>query len=90
VQILAAFVPVHGFLSEACGFLSGCHEPGWVGAATVVRIPLVESLSWLVVRRSLLLGICCRACLPYRLSSNECPHLRGCDAGCAFLGSEGT
>jgi hypothetical protein len=44
VKILAAFVPVHGFLPEACGFLPGSLVPAWVGAVANVRTPLIESL----------------------------------------------
>jgi hypothetical protein len=51
VKILAAFVPVHGFLPEACGFLPGSLRLAWVGAATDVHIPLIESLPWSVMRR---------------------------------------
>jgi hypothetical protein len=51
VKILAAFVPVHRFLPEACGILSGSLGPAWVGATIVVCIPLIESLSWSVMRR---------------------------------------
>jgi hypothetical protein len=51
VRILVAFVPVHVFLLEACGFLPGSLSPTWVGAAANVCIPLIESLSWSVMRR---------------------------------------
>jgi hypothetical protein len=44
VKILAAFVLVHGFLPEACGFLPGSLGPAWVGAMDDVRTPLIESL----------------------------------------------
>jgi hypothetical protein len=50
VKIFAAFIPVHEFLREACGFLSGSLSPTWVGAATDVRIPLIEPLSRSVMR----------------------------------------
>jgi hypothetical protein len=50
VKILAAFIPVFGFLPKACGFLSGILDPAWVGAVADVRIPLIESLSWSVMR----------------------------------------
>jgi hypothetical protein len=51
VRILAAFVPVQGSLPEACGFLPGSFGPVFVGAAADVHIPLIESLSWSVIRR---------------------------------------
>jgi hypothetical protein len=50
VRILAAFVPVHGFLLKACGFLLRSLGPTWVGAVADVRIPLIESLSRSVMR----------------------------------------
>jgi hypothetical protein len=50
VKILAAFVPVHGFLPEACGFSPESLGPAWVGAAADVHIPLIDSLSQLVMR----------------------------------------
>jgi hypothetical protein len=50
VRILAAFVPVHGFLPEASGFLLGSFGPTWVGAMADVHIPLIESLSQSVMR----------------------------------------
>jgi hypothetical protein len=50
VKILAAFVPIHGFLPEACGLLPGSLGPALVGAVTNVRIPLIESLSRLLMR----------------------------------------
>jgi hypothetical protein len=31
LKILAVFIPVHGFLPEACSFLLGSHDPVWVG-----------------------------------------------------------
>jgi hypothetical protein len=31
VKILATFIPVHGFLLKAWGFLPGSHDPAWVG-----------------------------------------------------------
>jgi hypothetical protein len=46
VKILAPFVPIHGFLPEVCGFLSGSLDPTWVGTAADVRRPLIKSLSW--------------------------------------------
>jgi hypothetical protein len=51
VKILAAFVPDHGFLPEACGFLPWSLGPAWVGAKADVRIPLIGSISWSVMRR---------------------------------------
>jgi hypothetical protein len=51
VKILAAFVPVHGFLPKVCGFLPGSLGLAWVGATTDVRIPLIESLLQSVMRR---------------------------------------
>jgi hypothetical protein len=51
VRILVAFIPVHEFLPEACGFLLGSLSPAWVGGAADVRIPLIESLSRSVMRR---------------------------------------
>jgi hypothetical protein len=56
VKILAAFIPVHGFLPEACGFLPGSLGPAWVGATTDVRIPLIGSLTRSVMRRVSALG----------------------------------
>jgi hypothetical protein len=50
VKILAAFIPVHGFLLEACGFLPGSLSPAWVGATTDVRIPLIRPLTRSVIR----------------------------------------
>jgi hypothetical protein len=41
VKILAAFIPIHGFLPEECGFLPGSLGPAWVRAMTDVRIPLI-------------------------------------------------
>jgi hypothetical protein len=51
MKILVAFIPVYGFLTEACGFLPGSRDPAWVGAMADVCIPLIESLSWSVMRR---------------------------------------
>jgi hypothetical protein len=51
VKISAAFITVFGFLLEACGFLSGSLSPTWVGDTTEVRIPLIKSLSWSMMRR---------------------------------------
>jgi hypothetical protein len=31
VKILGAFLPVHRFLPDACGFLTGILNPAWVG-----------------------------------------------------------
>jgi hypothetical protein len=45
VKILAAFVPINGFLPKACGLLLGSLGPAWVGTMADVRIPLIESLS---------------------------------------------
>jgi hypothetical protein len=56
VRILVAFVPVHGFLPEACGFLPGSLGPTWVEAMADVCIPLIKSLSQLVMRRVFALG----------------------------------
>jgi hypothetical protein len=51
VMILAAFIPVHGFLPKVCGFLLRNLSPAWVGAVADLRIPLIESLSRSVMRR---------------------------------------
>jgi hypothetical protein len=51
VKILASFIPVHGFLPEACGFLPGSLNPVWVGAVADVRIPLIGSSSRSVMKR---------------------------------------
>jgi hypothetical protein len=51
VKILAVFVLVHGFLPEVCGFLPESLGLAWVGTAADVRIPLIESISWSVMRR---------------------------------------
>jgi hypothetical protein len=51
VKILAALVPIHEFLPEACRVLLGSLGLAWVGAATDVRIPLIESLSQSVMRQ---------------------------------------
>jgi hypothetical protein len=42
MKILAAFIPIHGFLLEECGFLPGSLGPAWVRAMTDVRIPLIS------------------------------------------------
>jgi hypothetical protein len=39
VKIFAAFVPVHGFLPEACGFLPGSLDPAWVGVQLMYTYP---------------------------------------------------
>jgi hypothetical protein len=51
VKILAAFVPVHGFVPEACGFLPGSLSPAWVGVMADVCIPMIKSLSRSVMTR---------------------------------------
>jgi hypothetical protein len=51
VKILAAFVPVHGFFLEACGFLPGSLSLAWVGSTADVCIPLVTLLLGLVMRQ---------------------------------------
>jgi hypothetical protein len=51
VKILAAFVPVHGFLLEASGFLTGILDPVWVGTVADVRIPLIGLLSRSMTRQ---------------------------------------
>jgi hypothetical protein len=42
---------VHGFLPDVCGFLPESLSLAWVGTAADVRIPLIESISWSVMRR---------------------------------------
>jgi hypothetical protein len=51
VKILVAFIPVHGFIPEACSFLLGSHSPAWVGVVADECITLIESLLWSVMTR---------------------------------------